>query len=112
MRRCLGCGVLVARGSRCARCQPRPFASVVRPSSSDAQGYGEEHRRWRAEVLAREPVCRWPGCSAPATHADHIVPWRHGGARYDVANGQGLCARHHNTKTATEVNARRRRGRR
>ncbi len=85
----------------------RPFASVARPSSSSAQGYGAAHRAWRAAVLARDPLCRWPGCAALATHADHIVPWRHGGGQFDLANGQGLCAAHHNVKTAQEVAARR-----
>jgi len=85
----------------------RPFAAVRRPSLSSQQGYGAEHRAWRLAVLERDPVCRWPGCRLPASHADHVVPWKHGGAQFDVANGQGLCQRHHSVKTVREVNGRR-----
>lgn len=34
--------------------------------------------------------------------ADHIVPIRKGGERYDLANGQTLCIRCHSSKTARE----------
>ena len=85
----------------------RPFATVQRPSSSSAQGYGAEHRAWRSAILARDPVCRWSGCNAPSAHADHIVPKSQGGAPLALSNGQGLCAQHHSAKTATEIHARR-----
>ncbi|MCK4624021.1 MAG: HNH endonuclease [Phycisphaerae bacterium] len=52
-------------------------------------------------VLARDPICRI--CKRkPTTEADHIVPIREGGARYDLANLQGLCKPCHSRKTATE----------
>ena len=38
-----------------------------------------------------------------ANHADHVVPISHGGARYDVANGQTLCVRCHARKTRKDT---------
>jgi len=38
--------------------------------------------------------------------ADHIVPIRQGGERYDVANGQTLCLACHSRKTAHEARGR------
>lgn len=83
--------------------------AVTRPAwrqnagvSASARGYGHEHRVWRAAVLARDPICRGLDgvpCRKRATHADHIIPLAKGGARYDLANGQGLCAEHHQVKT-------------
>ncbi len=65
------------------------------------RGYGGHHRKWRAMILQRDPLCMWPGCHEPATVADHIVPLRQGGG-WDLENGQGLCRRHHNVKTRQE----------
>ncbi|MBI5289950.1 MAG: HNH endonuclease [Chloroflexi bacterium] len=48
----------------------RPFASVARPSSSSAQGYGADWARLRRVVLSEEPTCR--NCGKPATDVDHI----------------------------------------
>lgn len=67
--------------------------------------YGTRWRKVRAVVLAREPLCRL--CSAEghprlATEVDHIVPWRVGGARYDLANLRPLCRQHHARVTAQE----------
>jgi len=82
----------------------RPFASVRRPSSSTAQGYGARHREWRAAVLAIHPVCQHlGGCNRASTEAHHIIPIRRGGARYDLANGVGLCHRHHSAVTGRET---------
>lgn len=53
--------------------------------------------------MARDPNCRL--CGAPgqsSDHADHIVPIKQGGARFDTRNGQRLCATCHNRKTARE----------
>lgn len=65
------------------------------------QGYGAQHQRWRAEVLRQHPYC--VTCrTAPSREADHIIPIKRGGARFDPANGQGLCKPHHSAKTARE----------
>ena len=68
-----------------------------------------EFQVWRAEVVRRaggrcEAVdphghrCSraWP---EHRLYADHIVELKDGGALLDLANGQALCASHHETKT-------------
>ncbi len=93
----------------CYKLQPcplhpkKPFASVRRPSSSTAQGYGARHRAWRVEVLAKHPNCEYPGCQKASTDAHHIVPIRRGGKRFDVDNGMGLCHEHHSAATGRET---------
>jgi 5-methylcytosine-specific restriction protein A len=68
-----------------------------------------EHRAWRTAICTRagwrcEAVDTGLRCtrSAPAhrVYADHINEVADGGARFDLANGQCLCARHHTLKTA------------
>ncbi|MCZ3385954.1 MAG: HNH endonuclease, partial [Actinomycetia bacterium] len=48
----------------------------------------------RTALWARDRGCRFPGCTAPWTHAHHINPWQHGGTT-DLANGLLLCGHHH-----------------
>jgi 5-methylcytosine-specific restriction enzyme A len=63
--------------------------------SARRRGYDKAHAKWRLAVLDRDPICKL--CRRyPATVADHITPIRRGGARFDPANGQGLCAPCHN----------------
>jgi len=95
--------VLVERGqSRC------PTHALARQQSYDRQrgtpverGYGADHRKWRAAILARDPICRACG-SEPSTFADHIRPLSQGGAKLDLANGQGMCSRCHQAKRGRE----------
>jgi len=56
-------------------------------------------------VIARDRVCRAPGCNRDATFADldHIVPWDSGGGT-DVGNLACLCRRHHLLKTFGDWN--------
>jgi 5-methylcytosine-specific restriction endonuclease McrA len=66
------------------------------------------HRRWRAAVLARDPLCKvcieesGEANADLSTQADHVMPIARGGAVFDLDNGQGLCARHHSIKTRRE----------
>jgi 5-methylcytosine-specific restriction endonuclease McrA len=56
-------------------------------------------------VLRRDPLCKIKklcGGFARSTEADHIKPIRAGGARFDLADGQGTCKPFHAWKTATE----------
>jgi 5-methylcytosine-specific restriction protein A len=75
--------------------------------TSHQRGYDrDQHRPWRARILARDRWCkdpdrRHPGERRPATVADHIVPVTRGGIWSDD-NGQGLCRSCHNAKTAKE----------
>ena len=69
-------------------------------------GYGAAHNRWRKRVLVNDPICRWDlgdgrRCLEPSVIADHVVPVKVLPAeRFNLANSQGLCRRHHSTKTA------------
>lgn len=80
--------------------------------SAASRGYGARHRRWRELVLARDPVCVDPfgdhaaaGEVVASTDADHKVRIIDGGKRFDLENGQGLCATCHGKKTAVETRA-------
>lgn len=55
--------------------------------------YPHRYRVNRAIVLAGEPRCYVPGCTTPATTADHIVPLRDGGS-HDTDNLRPSCVRH------------------
>ncbi|WP_258563120.1 holin [Streptomyces phytophilus] len=104
-RRCTtsGCTGTPQPGSgKCTACQDR--ARRPRPSAA-AQGYGAEHRdRFRAGVLARDPVC--VVCrAAPSVHADHWPLSKRqlraaGQDEHDPTHGRGLCPRCHSTETA------------
>lgn len=51
-------------------------------------------RKVRLLVLERDGyMCqvRGPGCELDATHVDHIVPWRVGGAVFDSDNLRASC---------------------
>ncbi|WP_424813555.1 HNH endonuclease [Roseococcus sp. YIM B11640] len=54
----------------------------------------------RAGYLTRHPRCEVLSCGEPATHVDHKVPRRRGGAALDPRNFQALCHSHHSEKTA------------
>jgi 5-methylcytosine-specific restriction protein A len=56
-------------------------------------------RRFRAWVLRSRPICEVPGCGIAATNVDHIISRRHGGADFDPANVQAMCASCHSAKT-------------
>lgn len=71
-----------------------------RPSAA-AQGYGSEWRKRRAAYLKMYPQCNAPGCFAPATEVDHIIPKSRGGSDSE-SNWQSLCKSHHSQKTARE----------
>lgn len=77
--------------------------------------YNARHRRWRAMVLARDPVCVDPyrhharaGIVVPSTVADHIVPLRpDGSGDWRLENGQGLCKACHDERNMRGLNRRR-----
>jgi hypothetical protein len=53
-------------------------------------------------VLARDPICFFPGCHQPGylCDLDHSTPWEAGGATCP-GNTRPGCRRHHNCKTHT-----------
>lgn len=68
------------------------------------RGYGARHVAWRADVLLRDPYCRYrlTGCTGISTVADHIVRLSQGGPRYDLNNGAGCCRNCHAIKSREE----------
>ena len=79
--------------------------------SASQRGYGTEHRRLRAQLLAQEPLCRLCTAKTPprvtvATIADHIVSIAKGGPVYDINNLQPVCLPCHQRKTLTELGKR------
>jgi 5-methylcytosine-specific restriction protein A len=71
------------------------------------RGLGRDHRKARAELLAREPLCRLcqqknPPRITAATIADHIVPRAKGGTG-DISNLQPVCANCHDDKTRQDL---------
>ena len=56
--------------------------------------------RLREFIVARDRVCRFPGCGRGAARCqiDHVVAWDDGGST-DVGNLGAVCVRHHQLKT-------------
>ena len=55
---------------------------------------GPWQRTIRPAILERDRyICqvRLEGCTVKATHVDHIIPWRQGGAAWDHANLRAAC---------------------
>ena len=76
---CLGCGVIIGRGSYCTACQP----------AKPRKGSTRQWRTTRERVLERDGHrCRY--CGAPATHVDHLVPVVRGGTD-DPENLAAAC---------------------
>ena len=69
--------------------------------SASQRGYGAPWRVIRARILARDPICRAPGCSARSTDVDHVIPRGKRGGTEEDSNLQGMCHTHHSRKTAT-----------
>lgn len=85
--------------------RPRPKAWATTRKSRHERGYGREHQRMRAVVLAEEPLCRpcrAAGRVTAATIADHIKPLSEGG-NGERENYQGICRPCHDAKTAEEA---------
>jgi 5-methylcytosine-specific restriction protein A len=68
-----------------------------------------EYRKWREIVVSRaRGRCEWVengrrcNVAEPRMIADHIIEVRDDGAKFDPANGQCLCFRHHTIKTNRE----------
>lgn len=86
--------------------QYRQFAET-RPNAA-VRGYcDKKHQVWRMAVLARDGylcrVCSRACGSKGEAHADHVIPVKvRPDLRYEVANGQCLCASCHQRKTNRE----------
>jgi hypothetical protein len=94
--------------------QPPPRDKA--PKERNAIYNSREFQAWRGRVIARAGA----RCEATDAHgnrcpkaypkhrvyADHIVELRDGGQPFEVANGQCLCASHHELKTHSARNQR------
>ncbi|NDD85542.1 hypothetical protein EBZ38_14875 [bacterium] len=75
------------------------------------RGYcSRQHKAWRLAVLERDNwQCRSCGrvcASKRQAHADHVIAVvKRPDLRYDVGNGQCLCASCHSRKTVQEMHA-------
>lgn len=71
---------------------------VIQDRSGVVLDVGRAHRFFtaaqRTALWTRDRGCRFPGCSAPWTHAHHVQPWQQGGPT-DLSNGLLLCSYHH-----------------
>lgn len=67
------------------------------------RGYDTKWDRERAAYLSAHPRCAHPGCSAPASVVDHVIPHR-GDKKlfWSRSNWQPLCAHHHNSAKQRE----------
>jgi 5-methylcytosine-specific restriction enzyme A len=75
------------------------------PKVADAIYFDPRHHQWRDAVISRAGgACQWPACGRVEKRmfADHIHEIKDGGSRFDLANGQCLCGKHHTIKTNIE----------
>lgn len=95
---------MAVRGGKCERHKRKAWEN---PSQHTLQMDRSQEYVWRKAVMV-DPItgmtrmcahCR----SQIASVSDHIVPIGEGGARYDPANGQALCADCDATKTAIDL---------
>lgn len=88
-----GCPEVAIAGGHCAGHQRKPWRN---PSPSSTQLKGARWNRTRRRALARASwVCQVAGCAAKATDVHHLTPIADGGAVFDPANLQAICAEHH-----------------
>lgn len=71
---------------------------IIQEPGGKVLDVGRSHRFFtpaqRTALWVRDQGCRFPGCTAPWTHAHHIIGWQDGGTT-DLANGVLLCGHHH-----------------
>jgi 5-methylcytosine-specific restriction enzyme A len=113
-----GCTVLVNRAERfCPAHQRQSWRERTARRRADpveaplqALYNSTAWRRFRRVFLADHPLCVECGALGRVTAAnvvDHVVAIRDGGAIWDEANLQPLCATHHDAKSGRELMARR-----
>lgn len=96
-----GCPFLTLPGeSRCRDCDTA--ADRARGTAAE-RGYDARWRATRSAFIAEHPFCTEEFCARLAGHVDHIdglgplAPRGH-----DWSNLRGLCATHHNQRTARD----------
>jgi len=96
---------LAADGYCGPECRGKARSSPSTRAAHQRHYHTTAHRRWRAIILERDPVCKH--ChNALSTEADHILTWWNQPDPYayalDPRNGQGLCKVCHNQKSRKE----------
>lgn len=94
--RICGCGHRVASGEHCACERKRKAEHDQRRMPARERGYDSKWDRERATYLKQHPTCDRPGCGAPASVVDHVVP--HRGDQHlfwSRSNWQSLCTSCH-----------------
>ncbi|MCV7223156.1 HNH endonuclease [Mycolicibacterium elephantis] len=88
-RPCLGCGHLIAAGSRCGDCQPKRQAPTL---SAAKRGYDYRWQKLSQQARQKQPWCALCG-STNQLQADHIVPVSEAPEiRLEPLNVRVLCA--------------------
>jgi 5-methylcytosine-specific restriction endonuclease McrA len=82
-RPCVDCGMLIPRGSRCRRCQPKRV--------TPGRGSGADQARFRRETLAKTGGRCYLCGSTERVEAHHVIGLREGGANDGETNGVPLC---------------------
>lgn len=101
-------GVCSEPGTVKGKCRDhaRVYDEQIKKDTAERRGVYTS-RRWkglRTLVFKQQGgKCAVPDCYNLATDLDHVTPLRDGGDPYDRANLQGLCKKHHSSKTRREV---------
>ena len=101
------CPATVKAGERRCAAHGGPAKAWTKRSDTPATPRlrGRANQQRRANLFAREPLCRQcvkEGKVTIATIRDHIVPLGEGGTEGTIENEQPLCQAHSDQKTAEE----------
>ena len=100
-----GCTAAAADGRIYCREHERQY-DRRRDAGVERKLYGSKWTKARRQYLMQHPLCvecQRDGVVEAATVVDHIEPHRGDYMKFwNRANWQGLCKRHHDSKTATE----------
>jgi 5-methylcytosine-specific restriction endonuclease McrA len=78
----------------CQRHRPSwGWASKRNKAARDAHYADPPYRRLRRQILARKPLCAYPGCIRIATTLDHIIAVALGGGN-EPSNLRPMCRKH------------------
>ena len=99
-----GCHAYAVEAGRCSKHTKQKFTGFNRAGESK-QYHTRRWRKARLNYLKTNPLCKTceaEGRTTAATVLDHIKPVNQGGEFWNADNWQGLCAQHHNIKSAKE----------
>jgi|TARA_Y100000310_G_scaffold328330_1_gene396307 5-methylcytosine-specific restriction endonuclease McrA len=100
--------------SICSKCRKIKGVSCICPEKESFQGFDRTNQsfynstKWRKyshDIRRKEPLCRMckeEGKTVLATMVDHIQSINNGGSKWDRANLQPLCHKHHSSKSTKD----------